>query len=60
MKRVYTSLAVLVLALMARAMVPTDAKADPPAGSWGKVCCGSQCTPGDYCENNGTYACCKP
>ncbi len=60
MKRVYTSLAVLVLALLAKAAMPSNAMADPPAGSWKYVCCGTQCSPGDYCDGTGTYACCKP
>ena len=60
MRKIMNALAILALALVARAMVPATAQADiNPGGSWAAVCCGGGCGSTDYCIGSGTYTCCK-
>jgi hypothetical protein len=60
MKRVLATLAVLALITMARSAFPRTAMAgDPEITKFAQVCCGSWCTPGDYCDGTGDYSCCK-
>jgi hypothetical protein len=58
MRKILSALSVLAFALTARAFFPSDAHASM-TGYWGRVCCGGQCSPGDYCTGNGSYSCCK-
>ncbi len=59
----------ILLALVVTLMVFTIATAmavifDTPIsaadkGNWKEVCCGTRCSPSDYCVGTGNYACCK-
>ena len=61
MKRILMTLAVLGLLVAVRAVFPPHVVAGEisATGVWADVCCGSHCTPADYCIGNGTYTCCK-
>ena len=60
MRKILNALALLSLATMARALMPSTAEAAASAGGyWAQVCCGTQCTGGDYCIGSGSSTCCK-
>jgi hypothetical protein len=54
------ALAILALALVARALFPATAQADiDPGGAWAQVCCGIGCGGYPYCAGTGPYTCCN-
>lgn len=57
MRKIYSALAALTLALVGRALLPSTAQA--AGGYWAQTCCGTQCASGDYCIGSGSYTCCK-
>jgi hypothetical protein len=56
-------LSLIIVALMlggaAASFVAPSASAAAGTGVWAEVCCGTGCSPGDYCTGSGTYTCCK-
>lgn len=54
-----------LLLVFALSVAPSIGRADAEievgggSGVWDQVCCGSHCTPSDYCIGTGPYTCCK-
>lgn len=63
MTRAWKLTLVIVVLMLAGAagsfVAPTATAAEGGAGVWAQVCCGSGCSPSDYCIGDGTYTCCK-
>jgi hypothetical protein len=59
MRNTLAAAGILALGLVARALMPATAQADPYGPNFAQVCCGNQCKPDDYCTGTGDYKCCK-
>jgi len=59
MRTARATLAGLALLAMAATIASMLTPSTAMAGNWAQVCCGTGCSPGDYCVGTGTYTCCK-
>lgn len=62
LSRIASAIVFLTLLLVfALSLAPSVGAAREAGGTgvWAEVCCGSHCSPGDYCIGSGTFTCCK-